>query len=105
MLKCQHRERDKHAMYFRMERRNTAYGKNNFMDNGDGIISEIYKLVRQSYYVEDDIGFSRGSTGFTYTEHLISVDKIKRIRGIYNGTVTLYMTALINDIRTLQNEK
>lgn len=88
----------------------SAYKKNHNISNKNwlfltGLKSEIYKLARQSYYAEEDIGFSRDSTEFLHTEHLILVDKTKRIRGIYNGTVALDMTALINDIRTLQNEK
>lgn len=70
-----------------------------------GSKSDIYKLARQSYYAEEDIGFSRDSTEFLHTEHLILVDKSKKIRGIYNGTVALDMKALINDINTLKNEK
>ncbi|WP_158847820.1 SCO family protein [Algibacter sp. L1A34] len=70
-----------------------------------GSKSDIYKLARQSYYAEEDIGFSRDSTEFLHTEHLILVDKSKKIRGIYNGTVALDMKALINDINTLKNEE
>jgi len=69
-----------------------------------GSKSEIYNLARQSYYAEEDIGFSKDSTEFLHTEHLILVDKTKRIRGIYNGTVALDMEALISDIYTLQKE-
>ncbi|MFB9053982.1 SCO family protein [Formosa undariae] len=87
-----------------------AYKKNQGITNTNwqfltGKKSDIYTLARQSYYAEEDIGFSRDSTEFLHTEHLILVDKTKRIRGIYNGTVALDMTALINDIRTLQKER
>ncbi|WP_445735771.1 SCO family protein [Mariniflexile sp.] len=87
-----------------------AYKKNNDITNTNwqfltGSKSEIYKLARQSYYAEEDIGFNRDSTEFLHTEHFILVDKTKRIRGVYNGTLTLDMKALINDINTLQNER
>ena len=64
----------------------------------------IYKLARQSYFAEEDIGFNKDSTEFLHTEHFILVDKRKRIRGIYNGTLTLEMLQLVEDIKNLQNE-
>jgi len=67
--------------------------------------SSIYKLARQSYFAEENIGFSKDSSEFLHTEHVILVDKSKRIRGIYNGTLGLEMKHLIEDIKTLQNEK
>ncbi|WP_027419650.1 SCO family protein [Crocinitomix catalasitica] len=70
-----------------------------------GSKSEIYQLARQSYYAEEDIGYSRDSTEFLHTEHLILVDKTKRIRGIYNGTLALDMQGLIHDINTLLAEE
>ena len=67
--------------------------------------ADIYKLARQSYFAEEDIGFSKDSTEFLHTEHFILVDKTKRIRGIYNGTLTLEMQQLVDDIKTLEAEK
>jgi protein SCO1 len=64
----------------------------------------IYQLARQSYFAEEDIGFSKDSTEFLHTEHFILVDKSKRIRGVYNGTLTLEMLQLIDDIKTLKAE-
>ena len=65
----------------------------------------IYKLARQSYFAEEDIGFSKDSSEFLHTEHFILVDKNKRIRGIYNGTLQLEMEQLIDDIKTLKQEE
>ena len=65
----------------------------------------IYNLARKSYFAEEDIGFSKDSSEFLHTEHFILVDKSKRIRGIYNGTLQLEMEQLIDDIITLKNEK
>ena len=64
----------------------------------------IYKLARQSYFAEEDIGFNKDSTEFLHTEHFILVDRNKRIRGIYNGTSKLEMEQLISDIINLENE-
>lgn len=65
---------------------------------------EIYKLARQSYFAEEDLGFTKDSTEFLHTEHILLVDKTQRIRGIYNGTLQLEMQQLIEDIKTLQQE-
>ncbi|MBL7840659.1 MAG: SCO family protein [Cyclobacteriaceae bacterium] len=66
--------------------------------------SDIYTLARQSYFAEEDLGFTKDSTEFLHTEHFILVDQHKRIRGIYNGTLELDVRQLIADIRTLQAE-
>lgn len=66
--------------------------------------TSIYTLARKSYFAEEDIGFSKSSSEFLHTEHFILVDKKKRIRGIYNGTLTLEMHHLISDIITLKKE-
>jgi len=66
--------------------------------------SAIYQLARQSYFAEEDIGFSKDSSEFLHTEHFILVDKTKRIRGIYNGTLVLEMQQLMDDIRALKKE-
>jgi len=66
---------------------------------------DIYSLARKSYFAEEDIGFSKDSSEFLHTEHFILVDKSKRIRGIYNGTLTLEMQQLIDDIKTLELEE
>lgn len=66
--------------------------------------ADIYTLARKSYFAEEDIGFSKDSTEFLHTEHFILVDKTKRIRGVYNGTLTLEMNHLLVDIKNLQKE-
>ena len=69
-----------------------------------GSKNDIYSLARKSYFAEEDIGFSKDSTEFLHTEHFILVDKTKRIRGIYNGTLSLEMQQMLDDIKTLENE-
>jgi protein SCO1 len=64
--------------------------------------SDIYRLARQSYFAEEDLGFTKDSTEFLHTEHFLLVDQTKRIRGIYNGTLALDMRQLIDDIKLLQ---
>lgn len=65
----------------------------------------IYDLARKSYFAEEDIGFTKDSTEFLHTEHFILVDKNKRIRGIYNGTLLLEMKQLASDILALKEKK
>jgi protein SCO1 len=69
-----------------------------------GSKSEIYNLARKSYFAEEDIGFAKDSTQFLHTEHFILVDKQKRIRGVYNGTLSFEMQQLIEDIKSLKRE-
>jgi len=69
-----------------------------------GTKGAIYQLARQSYFAEEDLGFSKDSTEFLHTEHFILVDKWKRIRGIYNGTLGLEMEQLVADIKILKQE-
>lgn len=64
----------------------------------------IYQLARQSYFAEEELGFTKDSTEFLHTEHFLLIDKSKRIRGIYNGTLELDVQQLIADIKTLKKE-
>ena len=84
------------------ERNGIANNNWHFLTGNKG---DIYKLARQSYFAEEDIGYSKDSTEFLHTEHFILVDKTKRIRGIYNGTLTLEMQQLIEEIKILYEEK
>jgi protein SCO1/2 len=63
---------------------------------------EIYKLARQSYFAEENIGFAKDTSEFMHTEHLLLVDKNKKIRGIYNATLELEIQQLIKDVLTLK---
>ena len=65
---------------------------------------QIYHLARKSYFAEEDLGFTKDSTEFLHTEHIILVDKSKRIRGIYNGTLQLEVEQMIRDIKQLLAE-
>jgi protein SCO1 len=63
--------------------------------------SKIYSLARKSYFAEEDLGFTKDSSEFLHTEHIILVDDKKKIRGIYNGTLELEIDQLILDIRSM----
>lgn len=63
--------------------------------------SEIYTLARQSYFAEEDLGFTKDSTEFLHTEHVLLIDQSKRIRGIYNGTLPLEIEQMITDMERL----
>lgn len=64
----------------------------------------IYTLARQAYFAEEDLGFTKDSTEFLHTEHVLLIDKTRRIRGIYNGTLQLEAEQLVKDIRQLEKE-
>ena len=69
-----------------------------------GSKAAIYDLARTSYFAEEDQGFTKDSTEFLHTENFILVDKDRRIRGIYKGTLALDTEKLIGDIRLLLEE-
>ena len=60
--------------------------------------SKIYKLARKSYFAEENLGFTKDSSDFLHTEHVILVDKNLKIRGIYNSTLPLEIKNLSADI-------
>ena len=69
-----------------------------------GSKNEIYSLARESYFAEETMGFSKDSTDFLHTEYFILVDRDKRIRGIYNGTLMLEALQVVEDISVLLDE-
>ena len=65
----------------------------------------IYQLGRQSYFADE--GFGKSVTDiddFLHTENIVLVDGNQHIRGVYNGTLPLEMTRLIEDIQRLKLE-
>ncbi|MEM9443860.1 MAG: SCO family protein [Verrucomicrobiota bacterium] len=69
-----------------------------------GSKKEIYQIARTSYFADKDIGFKRDENDFLHTENFILVDHRRRIRGVYNGSLTLDMKRLVQDIETLKEE-
>lgn len=86
-----------------------AYKQHNVITNPNwhfltGSKDKIYQLARTSYFAEEDLGFTKDSTDFLHTEHVLLIDKTKRIRGIYNGTLKLDIEQLTKDIEILEKE-
>ncbi len=69
-----------------------------------GSQEEIYRMGRQEYFVEEDLGLTKDADEFLHTENFILVDKNKHIRGIYNGLNLTSIHQLIADIKTLKKE-
>jgi protein SCO1 len=67
--------------------------------------NEIYKLARQSYFADEELGYYRSSNDFLHTENAVLVDRKGRIRGVYNATLTLEMDKLAEHINMLLEEK
>lgn len=65
---------------------------------------EIYNLARVSYFADKEIGHKAENEDFLHTENFILVDKKRRIRGIYNGTITSDIDRLIEDVNILIKE-
>jgi protein SCO1 len=65
---------------------------------------DIYRLAKKEYYAGDTIGYYQTGNEFLHTENFILVDKQRRIRGVYNGTLPLEMERLIDDIGELKKE-
>lgn len=65
---------------------------------------DIYRLARKEYFAGDTIGYYQSGDQFLHTENFILLDKHRRIRGVYNGTLPLEMERLADDIATLKKE-
>ena len=65
---------------------------------------DIYALAKKQYYAGDTIGYYQTGNEFLHTENFILVDKLRRIRGVYNGTLSVEMERLIEDIGVLMKE-
>ncbi|NJB82570.1 SCO family protein [Wenyingzhuangia aestuarii] len=65
---------------------------------------QIYNLGRQSYFIEEDLGYEQSLDDFLHTENFVLVDKNKHLRGIYNGLNKTAVKQLIADIKTLKAE-
>lgn len=67
--------------------------------------SEIYSLAKRQYFAGDSIGYYQTGNEFLHTENFILVDKHRRIRGVYNGTLALEIERIRTDINTLKLEE
>lgn len=66
---------------------------------------QVYALAKKQYFAGDTIGYYQTGNEFLHTENFILVDKHRRIRGVYNGTLSLEMERLMDDIATLKKEE
>lgn len=69
-----------------------------------GSKSDIYRIARTQYFIEEEPGFNKDSTEFLHTEHFALIDKESHIRGIYNGTLQLEMERLMEDLKLVLKE-
>tara|TARA_B100001057_G_scaffold368305_1_gene371775 strand:+ start:466 stop:687 length:222 start_codon:yes stop_codon:yes gene_type:complete len=66
---------------------------------------EIYRLARCSFFAEKDLGFTKDSTEFLHTEHIVLVDDMLRLGGIYNATLKPDIIQLKQDVTQLLSKK
>lgn len=64
----------------------------------------IYTIARKSYFADEDLGQPVNDSNFLHSENLILVDKKRRIRGVYKGTMPMDVKRLIADISILKLE-
>jgi len=67
--------------------------------------SSIYRLAKQEYFAGDTIGFYQTGNEFLHTENFILIDKHRRIRGVYNGTLLVEIERIKEDIAILKKEE
>ncbi len=96
--------------WFDTRERLKNYEKSYKIQNGKwylvtGKTNDIYSIARKSYYAEEVPGYNKDSTEFLHTEHILLIDWDGHIRGVYNGTLTLEIDRMIEDIKTLKREK
>jgi protein SCO1/2 len=85
-----------------------AYAMSHQADAGQwkfmtGSKKELYSMARNGYFVTATEG-DGGPDDFVHTQNFVLVDKWKQIRGYYDGTDSLEMKKLVNDIALLKAE-
>lgn len=65
---------------------------------------EIYRLARKEYFAWDSVGYYLAGDEFLHTENFILLDKARRIRGVYNGTLLTEIDRIHEDIQLLKKE-
>lgn len=66
--------------------------------------NEIYSLARKQYFAGDSVGYFQTGNEFLHTENFILVDSQRRIRGVYNGTLSVEIERIKKDIELLKAE-
>lgn len=62
----------------------------------------IYQLAREGFLVPASLGET--ANDFFHSQYLILIDKEKRMRGVYDGTVPAEVDTLIDEIKVLMKE-
>lgn len=70
-----------------------------------GARDDIYRIARENYFANDDLGKFISDQDFLHTENLVLVDYNGYIRGIYNGLNNVSVNHLLADIDKLLIEK
>ena len=83
------------------EKKNVVSGKWHLVT---GTQKDIYKLGRQDYFVEEDLGLQKEVDEFLHTENFVLIDQNRHIRGIYNGLNKTSIAQLIKDVNVLLKE-
>ncbi|MFK8059762.1 MAG: SCO family protein [Polaribacter sp.] len=65
---------------------------------------EIYNIARTSYFADEDFKKTKDESEFIHTENFVLIDKKGRIRGVYNGTLSLEVQRLKRHIEILKKE-
>ena len=66
--------------------------------------AEIYRLGRQAYFVEENLGLQKSADDFLHTENFVLIDQQRHIRGIYNGLNQSSLAQLTKDVYALLAE-
>ena len=66
--------------------------------------TDIYVLAKKQYFAGDTVGYYQTGNEFLHTENFILIDKHKRIRGVYNGTLLIEIERIKEDIEILKQE-
>lgn len=69
-----------------------------------GNVKDIYAIAKKEYFAGNVIGYYGQQNDFLHTENFLLVDKQRRLRGVYNGTLPLEMERLIADVKVLEKE-
>lgn len=70
-----------------------------------GSKKDIYALAKQHYFAGDTVGYYQSGDEFLHTENFILIDKHRRIRGVYNGTLLVEINRIKDDIHILKKEE
>ena len=65
---------------------------------------KIYNIARTSYFADEDFKKTKDESEFIHTENFVLIDKKGRIRGVYNGTLSLETKRLMKHIALLKKE-